>query len=203
MHAFVVPRAAFRAHPIKQLPETPPRIPRDDVRQRRDHRRVSSTRWNWRPVVRRPREPHRATRPLHRQLVLTHEHLGDLSLRERPYSFRFRTSLIAAFSSARSAYIRFNLAFSASSSRSRFTSDTEAPPYLLRHLKKDAFLTPCLRSRSATGTPLSASVRIPTIWVSLNFDFRLTAPDPEQSTLGCQSIGEAYAPVTKSNFAPS
>ena len=50
---------------------------------------------------------------------------------------------MAAFSSARSAYIRFSFAFSASSSRSRFTSDTEAPPYLLRHLKKVALLTPC------------------------------------------------------------
>jgi hypothetical protein len=34
---------------------------------------------------------------------------------------------------------------------------------------------------------------IATIWVSLNFDFRMTAPDPEQSTFKCQSIGEAYA----------
>src|SRR5688500_7440105 len=114
--------------------------------------------------------------------MLPHQHLGDLSLRGRPYSFRFRTSLIAAFSSARSAYIRFNFAFSASSSRRRFTSDTEAPPYLLRHLKKVALLTPYFRHRSATGTPLSASLRIPTIWVSLNFDFRMTAPDAEQST---------------------
>jgi len=32
------------------------------------------------------------------------------------------------------------------------------------------------------GTPLSASLRIATIWVSLNFDFRMTAPDAEQST---------------------
>ena len=29
--------------------------------------------------------------------------------------------------------------------------------------------------------------------VSLNFDFRITAPWPEQSILGCQAIGEAYA----------
>ena len=47
---------------------------------------------------------------------------------------------MAAFSSARSAYIRFSFAFSASSSRSRFTSDTVAPPYLLRHLKNVALL---------------------------------------------------------------
>jgi hypothetical protein len=29
---------------------------------------------------------------------------------------------------------------------------------------------------SSTGTPLSASFRIPTICVSLNFDFRMTVP---------------------------
>ena len=47
---------------------------------------------------------------------------------------------MAAFSSARSAYIRFSLAFSASSSRNRVTSETLAPPYLLRRWKKVARL---------------------------------------------------------------
>ena len=83
---------------------------------------------------------------------------------------------MAACSSARSAYIRLSLACSASSSRSCRTSDTDAPPYLLRHLKNVALLTPCVRNRSGTGTPLSASRRMPTIWVSLNLDFRMTAP---------------------------
>ena len=58
---------------------------------------------------------------------------------------------MAAFSKARSAYIRFSFAFSVSSSRKRLTSATVAPPYLLRHLKNVALLTPCFRSRSATG----------------------------------------------------
>ena len=83
---------------------------------------------------------------------------------------------MAACSSARSAYIRLSLACSASSSRSCRTSDTDAPPYLLRHLKNVALLTPCVRHRSGTGTPLSASRKMPTIWVSLNLDFRMTAP---------------------------
>ena len=83
---------------------------------------------------------------------------------------------MAACSSARSAYIRLSLACSASSSRSCRTSDTDAPPYLLRHLKNVALLTPGVRHRSGTGTPLSASRRMPTIWVSLNLDFRMTAP---------------------------
>ena len=70
---------------------------------------------------------------------------------------------MAAFSSARSAYIRFRLAFSTSSSRSRLTSETLAPPYSLRHLQNVARITPCFRSRSFTGTPASASCRMPTI----------------------------------------
>ena len=69
--------------------------------------------------VRRPRPPHHATGLLHCQLMLVDEHPDHLSLRRRPYSFRLSTSLMAAFSRARSAYIRFSLAFSASSSRSR------------------------------------------------------------------------------------
>ncbi len=72
--------------------------------------------------------------------MLTDQQGGPLSLRGRPYNFRARTSLMAAFSSARSAYIRFSLAFSASSSRNRVTSETLAPPYLLRRWKKEARL---------------------------------------------------------------
>ena len=52
---------------------------------------------------------------------------------------------MAAFPSARSEYIRFSSAFSASSSRNRVKSETLAPPYLLRHLKKVARLMPCPR----------------------------------------------------------
>ena len=70
------------------------------------------------------------------------QHLNRLSFRGRRYHFRAKTSLMAAFSSARSAYIRFSFAFSPSSSRSRFTSDTEAPAYLLRHLKNVVLLIP-------------------------------------------------------------
>ena len=70
---------------------------------------------------------------------------------------------MAAFSSARSAYIRFSLAFSASSSRNRVMSETLDPPYLLRHLKKVVRLMPCVRTRSLTATPASASFRMLTI----------------------------------------
>ena len=103
---------------------------------------------------------------------------------------------MAAFSSAKSAYIRFSFAFSASSSRSRFTSDTDSPPYLLRHLKNVALLTPYFRSRSATGTPLSASFKIPTIWVSLNFDFRPS----NHSMLRCDDRCSHSSELTSKTF---
>ena len=51
------------------------------------------------------------------------------ALRGWRYSFRDNTSLMAEFSSARSAYIRFSFAFSASNSLSFFSSETEAPAY--------------------------------------------------------------------------
>lgn len=101
---------------------------------------------------------------------------------------------MAAFSSAKSAYMRLSLLFSASSSRGPFTSDTKAPPYLLRHLKKVVLLLPCIRSRSDTWTPLSASFNRLTVWLSLNFDFLIAAPAAEQCTFGCQANAGAYKP---------
>ena len=44
------------------------------------------------------------------------QHLDDLTTRGRRYSFRLRISLMVAFSSASSAFIRFTFTFSASSS---------------------------------------------------------------------------------------
>src|SRR5690606_10205603 len=163
MHPLVVPCLTLRAQPVEALPEAPATVALDHSRQGVDDHGVSMRRIVWRPVVRRPRQPHHATGPLHGELVLLNQHGGDLALRGRPYSFRWSTSLMAAFSSAKSAYIRFSRAFSVSSSRSRFTSDTVAPPYLLRHLKNVGRLMPCFRNRSATGTPPSASRRIATI----------------------------------------
>jgi hypothetical protein len=62
---------------------------------------------------------------------------------------------MAAFSSARSAYIRFSFAFSASKLAQPLHLRHRRPTDLLRHLKNVALLIPCWRSRSATGTPLS------------------------------------------------
>jgi hypothetical protein len=72
-------------------------------------------------------------------------------------------ALMAAFSSARSAYIRFSLAFSASNAFIRLRSATVAPAYLDFQVKYVAGLIPCLRTRSASGTLASPSRKMPTI----------------------------------------
>src|SRR3954452_10239280 len=140
MHPLVVPPVPLQPEPIETLPEAPAAVHGDDRHQGSDHCRVGTRARPRRPVVRRPRQPHHATGAADGELMLLHQHLEHLSLRRRRYSFRPRTSLIAAFSSARSAYIRLSFAFSASSSRRRFTSLTVAPAYLLRHLKNVALL---------------------------------------------------------------
>jgi hypothetical protein len=77
---------------------------------------------------------------------------------------------MAVFSIARSADIRSAWRLSASSSRSRFTPDTEAHGTCPAHLKNVPLLTPCFRGRSATAKRLSGSLAIATI---------RAAPNPE------------------------
>ena len=46
--------------------------------------------------------------------------------------------------------------------------------------------------RSGTGTPLSASFKIPTIRVSLNFDFRMTVFSGSSLPRNCEPDGVTY-----------
>ena len=147
MDPLVVPPRAFEPEAVVALPEAPAPMLRDDGQERGDHGRIALRRGDRRPIIRRPRQPHDLTCAANRQRVLSHQHVKRLSFRGRRYSFRARTSLMAAFSSARSAYIRFSRTFSPSSSRSRFTSATDAPAYLLRHLKNVVLLMPCCRKQ--------------------------------------------------------
>src|SRR5215813_11945816 len=59
----------------------------------------------------------------------------SLSLGSGPYHFFARSSFSAALSSIDSANSFFSLRFSSSSIRSRLTSDTSRPPYLLFQLQ--------------------------------------------------------------------
>ena len=177
MEAFVVPRPPLGAQPVME----PSRSPTADSAPRRPSAPQLPRHPGDSPAPEAGSTPSATAAPRDRLAVLATDAPVPapppaVASRTGPTIFRCRTSLMAACSSARSAYIRLSLACSASSSRSCRTSDTDAPPYLLRHLKNVALLTPCVRHRSGTGTPLSASRRMPTIWVSLNLDFRMTAP---------------------------
>src|SRR5438093_11060419 len=165
--------------------------------QRCDHGPISLHSRLGRPIVRRPREPSDPAGVLNRQTALLHEDPRRLPPRGRRYSFRLSTSLIAAFSSARSVYIRFSFAFSASSSRSRFKSATVAPAYFRFQAKYVCRLIPCLRMISATGTPASPSFRTATICDSENRDFRIGPSQDRPTRVHPCAVHEEVTPKRK------
>src|SRR5215467_543096 len=133
MHALMVPAMPRAPEAIETLPESPAAMAGHDVVQGGHHVGIPPQPRPRRPVVRRPRQPHRLARPAHGHVMLVHQHCQDFAFRGRRHRFRLRTSLMAAFSRASSAYIRLSLAFSASSSFSRLSSASEAPAYFARH----------------------------------------------------------------------
>src|SRR6266849_1526326 len=143
MHPLVIPPMPGAAQAIEALPKAPARMPGDHLIQRADDVEIPPQAGARRSVVRRPREPHRLAGAPHRHAVLVDEHAQDLAFRGRRHRFRLRTSLIAAFSRASSAYIRFSFVFSASSSFSRFNSSIDAPAYFDRQWKYVALLMLC------------------------------------------------------------
>lgn len=76
---------------------------------------------------------HRAYTP-DRNLPVRLDHVDKLALTGRPQSFSESTSWSMALSIDRSATIRFSVAFSPSSCRSRFISDGIRPAYFLRQI---------------------------------------------------------------------
>src|SRR5438034_1030092 len=127
MDAHVVPPTPFDPHAVVALPEAPARTLRDHAIEHMDHGGVALSARLGDSIERRPRQSHDATGSLDRQAVFGHDHLCGLALHGRRHSFRESTSLIAAFSSASSAYMRLSFAFSASSSFIRFSSLTDTP----------------------------------------------------------------------------
>ena len=135
MHALVISRAALDPQPVIALPEAPAGPLLHHASERSDDPGVTHSTRLRDPVVRRPGESPDSSGSLDRELVFDDHPLDGLPHRGRRSSFRESTSLMAAFSSARSAYIRFNFAFSASSSFIRSSSLTETPAQLDRQLK--------------------------------------------------------------------
>src|SRR5690606_5074080 len=128
----VIPRAtAAQAFPA--FPEASVRALLNQLCQLRDDLGITH-----RPVQRRAvpgchREPDAGTGPPHRPRVYLDEVPHGLPLLRRPYSFFAMRSFMAALSRASSAYMRFSLEFSASSSLTRRSSEASRPPYLAFH----------------------------------------------------------------------
>lgn len=133
MHFLVVPPMPIGTQPVEALPKAPATALADHLVQRRNHRRILGRPVHRGLVQRRPRETHDPASLATGELVLSHQALHRCSLGCRRHNFRDRTSWIAAFSSASSAYIRFRRLFSASRSLTRLSSPTDMPAYLLFH----------------------------------------------------------------------
>jgi hypothetical protein len=131
----VVPAMTIKAQPVVALPEASPRLPGHHPVEHVDHHSVTPRRRSQDSVVRRPGQSHDETGLLDRYPMLAHVHLRGLTLHGRRYSSRDSTCLVAAFSSASSAYMRLSLALSASSSFMRLSSLTVTPPYFDPQLK--------------------------------------------------------------------
>src|SRR5512143_1276067 len=123
----------YRPQPPIALPEAPAGALGDDGVQSLDDRRIPDRPSHGGLVACRPRETHDPASSDARQVVLTDQHRDRAALGGRRHNFRDSTSLIAAFSSAKSAYLRFSRLFSASSSLTCFSSLTDMPAYLLFH----------------------------------------------------------------------
>ena len=74
MHPFVIPPMALQPQPIEAPPEASPAVIRDHSGQGRNDGGVGTDPRHQRPVVRRPRQPHHATRSWHRALTI----VGDI-----------------------------------------------------------------------------------------------------------------------------
>src|SRR4029077_11387301 len=129
MDPLVVPTVPQRPQPVVALPESREQAVSQHGIERRDQLAIAHPALHPRPVVRRPRQPGYLASANDRQSMFLDHDADRPALGRRRQSFRLRTSLIAVFSNAKSAYIRLSLAFSASNSRSTLSSAIPAPAY--------------------------------------------------------------------------
>src|SRR4029453_15248213 len=125
----VVPAVPQCPQPVVAFPEAPAHVFGQHGIERRDQLAIAHPALHPRPVVPPPRPPGSLPSAHAREPMFLDHDPDRLALGRRRQSFRLRTSLIAVFSSAKSAYIRLSLAFSASNSRSRLSSAIPAPAY--------------------------------------------------------------------------
>ena len=109
------------------LPESPSGIGRHHPLKALDHRGVPRGGVHRRGIPCRPGQSDDAAGATDREPMLWGPHLDGITTRGRRYSSWLSRSLMAAFSSASSAYIRFSFAFSVSSSFGRLSSEMFVP----------------------------------------------------------------------------
>lgn len=153
IHTVVIPWMAIQAHPVVVRPEAPALMRRHQVLQDINHGRVPHRWIDQRVVMRRARQPDDAARATDREPMLSRQDFDHLTTRGGRYSFRPSTSLMAAFPSARSAYIRLSFAFSASRLFMRRRSATVAPAYFDFQLKYAARLKGAVAGVAARALP--------------------------------------------------
>ncbi len=133
MHLFVIPAMPIATQPMKAFPKAPAAALADNLVEHSNHWRILGRPIHRGFLQRRPREPHDLASLTAGESVLRDHGFHRRTLGCRRHNFRDRTSLIAAFSRARSAYIRLRRLFSASSSLTRLSSLADMPAYLLFH----------------------------------------------------------------------
>src|SRR5690606_15762295 len=127
--SLVVPVRPSTAQDLAALPEAARRTTLDLPGQCRDDLCVAHGPMQRRLIPGRTRQPDAITGPAQGPRVHLDQVPHGLALLLRPYSFFAIRSFIAALSSASSAYIRLSLAFSASRSLTRRSSEASRPPY--------------------------------------------------------------------------
>lgn len=129
----MIPAMAIQPEPVMTLPEPPSSMPGNDCIERCDDCFITGQCSSAVPVIRRPRHVHCLACPGNTYVSCASKLLYHIPALRRRYSF-FSTALIASFSSANSAYIRFYRLFSDSNSLTRASSDASSPPYFAFHL---------------------------------------------------------------------
>src|SRR5690606_16332113 len=185
--SLVVPVRTRTAQDLATLPEAAARAILDHLGQGRDDLGIPYRPVHRRLVPRCPRQPNAITGPAQGPRVHLDQVPHGLALLLRPYSFFAIRSFIAALSSASSAYIRLSLAFSASRSLTRRSSEASKPPYF--------DLWGVCRSGELTAAPPSSGASLAKRAAALPRQALAVAPEAPSVSLQAPAISFETAPL--------
>jgi hypothetical protein len=128
-----IPAISIGMLPVKAFPKAPATALVNDVVEHSKHWRILGYPVHRGYVQRRPRETQNPSSFASGDVVIRHHTFQRCALGCRRHIFRDKTSLIAAFTRASSAYIFLRQLFSASRSLTRLNSFADMPAYALFH----------------------------------------------------------------------